>query len=69
MSYTLSLIYKGVNGTNGIYTGLYMGLCLPQECNDNEHKPIVNTLNMVLAKLVPGLYVGDIIDNPYALEA
>lgn len=29
LTYTLSLIYKGVNGTNGVYSGLYMGLCLP----------------------------------------
>ena len=28
LSYSLSLIYKG-NATQSVYTGLYMGLCLP----------------------------------------
>lgn len=46
-----------------------MGLCLPEECNADNHKAIVSTLNVVLSKLGPGYYVGNIVDNPYALEA
>jgi len=65
LTYTLSLVYKGINGTNGVYTGLYMGLCLPEECNTDGHKAIISTLNLVLGKLGPGYYVGNVVDNPY----
>lgn len=42
-----------------------MGLCLPEECNTDNHQAIVSTLNAVLSKLGPGYYVGNIVDNPY----
>ncbi len=68
LTYTLSLIYRGLNATNGKYTGLYMGLCLPEECNSNNHTAILSTLNLALSKLGQGLYVGNIVDNPYEFE-
>lgn len=68
LTYTLSLIYKGLNNTSGKYTGLYMGLCLPEECNSNNHSAIVSTLNLALDKMGQGLYVGTIVDNPYEFE-
>lgn len=70
LTYTLSLIYKGVNGTNGAYTGLYMGLCLPESCNADNHSLITNTLNLVLkgmSSISPDLYVGNVVDDPYGM--
>jgi hypothetical protein len=68
LSYSLSLVYKGINHT-GVYSGLYMGLCLPSECNGEGHADIVNTLNKALEKLVsPNLFVGMVVDNPLELE-
>lgn len=46
-----------------------MGLCLPEECNADNHKAIVNTLNLALSQFGPDYYVGNIVDNPYAFEA
>ncbi len=68
LTYTLSLVYKGTDHLAGKYTGLYMGLCLPEECNADDHKVINKTLNMVLSSLGQNFYVGDIVDNPYAFE-
>ncbi len=67
LTYTLSLVYKGVNNT-GKYTGLYMGLCLPEECNADNHKAINTTLNKVLGNMKQNFYVGEIVDDPYAFE-
>jgi hypothetical protein len=61
------MVYKGANHT-GVYTGLYMGLCLPQECYDNGHALIVNTLNSVLQKMGPNLFVGKVVDSPLEFE-
>lgn len=46
-----------------------MGLCLPAECNANDHAAIVNTLNTVLQKMMgPNLFVGKVVDSPLEFE-